>query len=366
MTSGAAQPFLIGTYTRSLPHVQGSAHGLLTGSIDLSSGELGEVTPMVDAENPAYVVVSADGRSVYTTNETDTFAGEASGGVSTFSRDAGTGRLTARSARISGGTAAAHLALSPSGTRLAVANYGGGTVAVFPIGTDGDGGDLGDPTALVHHTGSSVDPDRQQEPHPHMALFDPVTGDLLVPDLGIDAVIVYRLNSDGTLHERANARLALPPGSGPRHAAFSPDGRFLFVLTELTASVVVAERRAERWVIIGATSTLPPEWNGVRSGAAIRVSPCGRRIYATNRGMDTVAVLTLDADAGALTLTQLVPTEGREPREFILTPDGRFGIVANQDESTLVCFAVDDATGALERCSSTAAPTPVCLAWIPR
>lgn len=137
------------------------------------------------------------------------------------------------------------------------------------------------------------------------------------------------------------------------------------MLTELTATVVLAERRGAGFVVVGATSTLPPEWNGVRSGAAIRVSPCGRRVYATNRGMDTVAVLTFDADARELTLTQLVPTEGREPREFVLTPDGRFGIVANQDESTLVSFAVDDATGSLERCSSTRAPTPVCLAWIP-
>lgn len=362
MTSPATQRFLIGTYTQTLPHVQGSARGLLAGSINLTTGELGEVVPLLDADNPAYVVVSADGTTVHATNETDTFAGEASGGVSTFSRDAGTGRLTARSARISGGTAAAHLAISPSGRHLAVANYGGGTVAVFPIGADGT---LDAPSALVQHTGSSVDPGRQQEPHPHLALFDPITGDLLVPDLGIDAVIVYRLDADGTLHERAAARLDVTPGSGPRHAAFSPDGRFLFVLTELTATVVVAERRDEGFVVVGACSTLPPEWDGVRSGAAIRVSPCGRRVYATNRGMDTVAVLTFDVDARALTLTQLVPTEGREPREFVLSPDGRFAIVANQDDATLVSFAVDDATGTLERRSSTPSPTPVCVAWIP-
>lgn len=137
MMSPTAQPFLIGTYTRTLLHVQGSAHGLLAGSIDLTSGELAEVAPLVDADNPAYVVVSANGTTVYAINETDTFTGQPSGGVSTFHRDAASGRLTARGACISGGTAAAHLAISRSGRQLAVANYGGGTVALFPIGADG-------------------------------------------------------------------------------------------------------------------------------------------------------------------------------------------------------------------------------------
>lgn len=362
MTPPAAQRFLIGTYTQSLPHVQGTARGLLTGSIDPMTGELGAVEPLVDSDNPAYVVVSAAGATVYCTNETDTFDGAPGGGVSTFARDVGTGSLTAKGVRGSGGSAAAHLAISPSGRQLAVANYGGGTVAAFPIGADGA---LDAPSALVHHTGSSIDPNRQREPHPHMALFDPVTGDLLVPDLGTDAVVVYRMGDDGTLLEREDARLDLTPGSGPRHAVFSPDGQFLFVLTELTATVVVAERRDGRFVAIGSASMLPPEWEGQRSGAAIRVSPCGRRVYATNRGMNTIAVLAFDTGSRSLTLTQVVPTEGREPREFVLTPDGRFAIVANQDESTLVSFAVDDATGALERRSSTPAPTPVCLAWIP-
>lgn len=362
MTSPAAQRFMIGTYTQTLPHVQGTARGLLAGSIDPATGELGAVKPLVDSDNPAYVVVSADGSTVYCTNETDDVDGAPGGGVTTFARTAGTGSLTAEGIQSSGGSAAAHLAIGPSGRQLTVANYGGGTVALFPIGDDGA---LDAPSALVHHSGSSIDPDRQREPHPHMTLFDPVTGDLLVPDLGTDAVIVYRLGDDGTLREREDARLDLAPGSGPRHAAFSPDGQFLFVLTELTATVVVAERRDERFVAIGSASMLPPEWDGIRSGAAIRVSPCGRRVYATNRGMNTVAVLAFDAGTRSLTLIQLVPTEGREPREFVLTPDGRFAIVANQDESTLVSFAVDDATGALERRSSTPAPTPVCLAWIP-
>jgi 6-phosphogluconolactonase len=350
---------LIGTYTEPMPHVEGKAEGILSCRYDGTA--IGPVRVLASTRNPTYLVLSADRRCLYAVHETATFEGRPGGGVSAFARDVRTGELTLLNSRPSGGVEPCHLDLDPNGRFLLVANYGSGSVAVFELGP---GGRLGAMTGHVQHEGSSVHPERQTGPHAHMVSFDPHSGEVLVSDLGLDSVVVYALTESGALVERPGRRIEMEPGSGPRHVAFHPDGHRLFVVNELGNTLVALRRDGERFVPTAKASTLPHGFNSHSQAAAVRVSPSGGCVLVSNRGVDSdsIAVFRFDPHDGSLELKQVQPTSGREPREFVFDPDGRFVVVANQDSHTLVVFAFDEGACHLERVTSATVPTPACLA----
>lgn len=261
------QSLLIGTYTHKLAHVDGHAAGILSAQFDGKSLS----APIVEAEieNPSWVTSSADGRFVYAVMECVTFEGAHSGGVAAYARDPESGHLTLLNKAPSAGVEPAHLALDPSQRFLLVANYRNGSIAVFNREKDGS---IGRMVEHVEHAGSSAHPIRQTGPHAHQILFDPVTGDLLVPDLGLDAVVVYRLGDNGALTERSEARIKTAPGAGPRHLAFHPDGRHLLVLNELDNTLMVLRRKGEQFEQVQVVSTLPAGFKEHNQASAIRVS----------------------------------------------------------------------------------------------
>lgn len=358
--SAGAQSLVIGTYTEKLPHVDGHAAGILAAIYD-GAGLTG-LTVQAKVRNPSWVTATTDGRYLYAVVETVDFEGGPGGGVAAYLRDPATGALTLLNTASSAGVEPAHLELDPAGRFVIVANYRTGSVSVFAREADGR---LGIMTGHIQHEGSSVHPVRQTGPHAHQILFDPVTGDLLVPDLGIDAVLVYRLGDDGTLTERLGARITGTPGSGPRHAAFHPDGRHLFLLNELDSTLVVLRRDGDRFVRAGAASTLPDGFTGHNQTSAVRVSASGRSVLASNRGYDSIAVFAFDPATGTVTLRLVEPSLGREPRDFVQTPDGGHLLVGNQDSDTVVLFAFDEEAPALKFVSATEVPTPVCLRFLP-
>ncbi|HEX4360861.1 MAG TPA: lactonase family protein [Pseudonocardia sp.] len=348
---------VIGTYTEKLPHVDGHADGLLGAGFDAGTGRFGPVAPLAVARNPTYATWGPG--VLYVVHETDSFQGtDGVGGVTAYRVDPATGALDELNSRPSGGNATCHVAVDPSGRFVVVANYSGGSVTVFPLAADGS---LAEPSDTVHHHGSSVHPDRQTAPHPHMIAFDPVTGDLLVPDLGIDAVLGYRLSPSGQLTARPVANIVAAPGAGPRHLAFHPDGGYLFVVNELANTVLTARRDGETFRSAAVTATLPAGFTGHNQAAAIRVTPSGRHVLVANRGHDSLAVLRFDAPTGELTMARTEPTLGREPRDFAVTPDGRFVVVANQDSDLLVSFALDEDTSTLRQVDTAAVATPASL-----
>jgi 6-phosphogluconolactonase len=194
-----------------------------------------------------------------------------------------------------------------------------------------------------------------------MTAVDPVSGAVLVTDLGSDAVMIYTLNADGRLRPAGAAGLSAAPGAGPRHLAFHPDGRHLFLVNELDNTVCVLRREGDRFTSTDCISTLPGTASGQSLAGAIRVTPSGRHVLVSNRGHDSVAVLRFDASASALTLLGHTGTPGEYPRDLVVTPDGRHVIVACQDSDLLATYQFDDDAGRLSILSSTAAPTPVCL-----
>jgi 6-phosphogluconolactonase len=357
--NAARQALIIGTYTRNQEQSDGRPSGMLAASYD-RTGVAG-LTAAATPPNPSWVTAAADGRFLYAVAETTEFAGRPGGGVAAYARDPVSGAVTLLNAVSSGGAQPAHLELDPSERFVVVANYGSGSVSVFAREADGR---LGVMTGHVRHQGSGAHPARQAGPHPHQICFDPVTGDLLVPDLGLDTVFVYRLGDDGTLTERRAARITASPGAGPRHLAFHPAGRYLFAVHELDSTVAAYRRDGDGFVMTDTTATLPDGFTGQNHPSAVRVSPSGRSVLAANRGHDSIAVFAFDPDSGKLVPALAAPCGGREPRDFVFTPDGARLLVANQRSDMVTLFDFDEEQSCLRFVSGTVVLAPACLRFL--
>ena len=351
---------IIGTYTEQLMDVAGQADGILTAGFDDASGRIGPVSTLATARNPSYLAMAAAGGNLYAVNETLTFAGQDGGGITAYARDTATGALTELNSRPSLGPSPCYVALDRTGRFVLAANYGtdAGSVTVYSVEP---GGGLGEVTSHIELAGSGPHPQRQASSHAHMTAIDPVTGDVLVADLGSDTVLVCALDSAGRLTARPLAALAAAPGAGPRHLAFHPDGRYLFVVNELDNTVCTLRRDGAGFALAHRVTTLPAGTGADSLAGAIRVSPSGRHVLVTNRGDDSIAVLRFDPSGPALSPVGHTASEGEVPRDLIVTPDGRHVIAACQNGNLLASFGFDDGTGALAPRHTAAAPTPVCL-----
>ncbi len=259
---------------------------------------------------------------------------------------------------------ATHLAVDPQGKMLVTAQYGGGSVAVFPLRPDGR---LDERIQLLEHSGGSqAAPERQAAPHPHWVGFSPDGRFVFVPDLGLDRILIYRCDRDQVRLE-PHGSLSAPPGSGPRHMKFHPQGGSLYVLNELTLTVSLFHYDSEHGTaeLIETVPTVPQEqWRRERTASAseIRIHPNGRVAYAANRGHDTITVLAIDPQSKRLTTEEHEPVRGATPRNFNLDPEGRWLLAAGQDSHTLAVFAVDSNTGALTyQQSIVSIPAPICV-----
>jgi 6-phosphogluconolactonase len=254
--------------------------------------------------------------------------------------------------------------LDRTGKWLFAANYAGGSLAVFPVHADGS---LGAASTFIQHKGSSVDPARQTAPHAHSVYVSPDNRFLLAGDLGLDHVMVYRFDAaKGTLTPNRPPFAALAPGSGPRHLAFAKDGKFVYVLSEMAATVTAFryDAGAGRLEQTQSISMLPADYTGAKSGAEIFVHPSGKFLYASNRGHDTIAIFRIDPVSGALTAAGQVSTQGKTPRNFAIDPTGGFLLAANQDSGSIVVFRIDQSTGALTPTGDVLkVPAPVCLVF---
>ncbi len=319
-----------------------------------------------EATQPAFLELDSKRRRLFAVNESGTFEGQPTGSISSFSVDATTGKLTRLSERASGGAGPCHLLLDRTGRNILVANYSAGTVAVLPVLDDGR---LGEATSIMRHSGRSVNPQRQTEPHAHAVTLDPAERFLFVCDLGIDKVMIYRFDAQRhTLTPHEPAFVTLPPGAGPRHMAFRPDGKFAYVLSELASTVTVFayDAAAGRLTRVESLTTLPAGFTGKTSTAEIAVHSSGKYLYASNRGHDSLAIFTIDSTRGTLRSLGTQSTGGRTPRHFGLDPTGTIVALGNQNSDTIVLARLDPQTGRLTPSPHVAAaPSPVCLVFLP-
>ena len=349
----------VGTYTDK------DSRGIYAYRFDPASGEAESVGLAAETQNPSFLAVNPNYKFLYAVNEIDTFEGASTGAISAFVIDKQSGKLRQLQQISSAGAGPAHISVDKTGRYVLVANYNSGNIAVFPIESDGR---LGPRTAFVQHTGSSVDKERQSSPHAHEIQASNDNRFVFVPDLGLDELLIYRFDStSGTLAASRPPFVKVSPGSGPRHLAVSPSGRFIYLVNELSSTVTVfsydvSSGRLQRQQTI---STLAREFKGENTTAEIETDASGRFLYVSNRGEDSIAVLGIDRQ-GKLSLVQRVPTGGKTPRHFRLDPTGKWMFVANQDSDTINLFTVDPASGRLTATSrSLKAPSPVCLVFVP-
>lgn len=337
----------VGTYTSG----QGGSRGIYRLRLDLASGALTPEGEPTEAVDPSFLAFSPDGTRLYAVNETGQSRDDASGAVSAFAVDRGTGALTFLNKQPSGGAAPCHLSLDREGRHVLVANYWGGTVAVLPIDKHG----LGPRSALVQHDGVG--------PHPHWIHVDATGRHAIVSDLGLDALFVYGFDAARGSLAPAPAMVPLPPGAGPRHVAFHPDGRHAYVINELSSTLTgfAYDAGAGSLRDLQTVSTLPSGFTGRNSTAEAAVSSDGRFLYGSNRGHDSLAIFAIDG-AGKLSLVGHQPTRGRHPRHFEIDPTGAYLIAANRDSDNLVVFRIDRETGRLEQIGEPVrVPRPVCV-----
>ncbi len=348
----AASPLrlYVGTYTFE------NAIGIYRFHFDPAAGSLADAGPALESANPSFLALHPNGQYLYAVNE----QGEPGGGVSALGIDPQSGALSLINEQPSHGTLPCHLSIDATGRWLFVANYGSGSLAVYPIQ---DGGSLGEASDVIQHEGHGPDQGRQEGPHAHAIYVTPDNRYVLACDLGIDKVMIYRLDREqGKLLPHGEA--VLQPGAGPRHLDFHPNGKYVYVINELdsTLAVFAYDAEAGRLSALQTLSTLPEDYTGPKSAAEIMVHPSGRFIYASNRGQsNSIAIFAVEETSGKLALVGHVSSQGQNPRHFTIDPSGKYLLAANQDSDSIVTFALDLGTGHLSELSSTEIPWPVCL-----
>ncbi len=330
----------IGTYTEPLPHVAGHGQGIYTYRFDPAAGACDLLSVAAEMRSPSYLALNVAGDRLYAVQETD--AGD-NPILCAFAVDSGRGRLTLLNCQPAGGGGPCHLLVNESGGVVIAAHYGTGSVGVYPLLTDGR---LGPVSQVVQHRGHSVNAERQEGPHAHGVTLDQIGRFLFVTDLGMDKVMVYRLDAGRLIpHEPPFAKLHA--GAGPRHAVVHPNNRFVYVVNELDSTVTVFSHDAGVLERRQTLSALPDDFSGESWCGEIRITKTGRFVYASNRGHDSIAIFACHPDDGRLTLLGCEPTQGRTPRDFALTPDEDYLLAANQDSDTVVVFQVNGESGLL-------------------
>ncbi len=328
----------IGTYTEHMPHVRGEADGILVASMD-ADGRPALRHSITGPRNPSFVALSADGRRLYCVQETPDGDDPRIHGFSLDAEGHAIGSLGSVPAR---GGEPCHISLDPKGRFVFVANYGTGSVAAFPL--DEDGRIIDQPT-VIQHEGSGPSP-RQEGPHMHAVLPDATGEHIIVCDLGIDTVTTYRLTDEGIDSSGKVFTFNSPPGSGPRQLAFSPDNKRLFMITEFAATVDSFSYDAGRLTHIDRISLLPEGWSGENYAAAIAIHPNGRFGYGSNRGQDSIAIISID-DEGKMHVVGWQENGVEFSRDIAITPDGNYLLAANQNRHTLSVHRIDHETGLL-------------------
>lgn len=351
----------VGTYTTKT-----ASKGIYAFRYDASSGKLTSLGVAAETQDPSWVAIRPNRKFLYAVNE----AGKNSM-VSAFSLEAKSGKLTLLNQLPALGEDPCYLSFDRTGKYVLVANYTSGNVVVFPIEADGK---LGSATANIHDEGTlGPNKERQESPHAHWIEASAGNRYAYVSDLGLDKVLIYKFDAArGTLtnpgsNQQGSFSATLPPGSGPRHVAFSRNGNFMYVLSEMQSAVTVfANDAREKYRDVQTISALPKDFSGRNDAAEIAIHPSGKFLYSSNRGHESIAVFHIDSATGKLTAAGDFSVEGKGPRHFAIDPSGNFLLAEDQLSDKIVIFCIDQKTGALTPTGdSVEVPSPVCIAFLP-
>jgi len=336
--------FFVGTYTQD----GSTSKGIYAYRYDAASHEVTDLGVAAETTNPSFVALSPNGKYLYAVNELQNYNGPNSGGVSAFSVDSSTGKLTFLNEVPSRGADPCYVTVDKAGKWVLVANYTGGSVAVFPVLA---GGKIGEAKTFIQHTGHGADPKRQEGPHAHSIDLSPDNRFAYVDDLGLDELLIYKFDpAKGTLTPSDPPYVKLDPGSGPRHFVLAPSGKFAYVVSEMKGTVTAfsIDPRTGAPHTLPTVSTLPEGFKGDIEDAEVEILPSGKFLYASNRGDgNSIAVFAIDSSKGTLTPVEYASTQGKTPRNFAIDPSGTLLFAENQQSNNIVIFKIDQQTGKL-------------------
>ena len=321
---------------------EGAIHAF---QLDLTTGGLKPLHRTAGVENPFFLAVSPDQRFLFSIFA-PTFGGKEPEQVAAFRLEGRSGKLSPLNRQTTRGTASCYLAVDATGKCVLVANYSTGNVASYGVKADGS---LSEPVSFVQHEGSSVNPDRQKEPHAHCFVISPNNQFAYAADLGIDQIVCYKLDAaSATLTPAVQPFVRTPPGTGPRHLTFHPNGRFMYVINELKNSVTRFDFLPDSGILIErqTISTLPPDFDDTSHCADLKITPNGKFLYGTNRGHDSIAAYQI-ADDGQLSLIEIKPSLGKGPQNLAITADGLLLLCANMPGNNVVAFRINADDGTL-------------------
>lgn len=350
----AAKPLwlYIGAYTNQMNK------GITVAKFDPSTGAISDMTLAAETQNPTFLELHPNGKWLYSICEIGNYKGQKAGAICAWSIDRATGHLKAINEVSTKGGGPCHVSLDRRGRMAMIANYGGGSVASYKIEADGS---LSEAVSFIQHEGSGPVKSRQAGPHAHSINPTPDNRYAVACDLGTDEVRIYDMAEPiGQLLPHKTVKLAA--GSGPRHVAWHPNGRYGYVVNELNSTVTVLMYSAGDLEEVHSVSTLPEGFKGTNYPAEIRSHPSGRWVYASNRGEDSIAAFSVDAKTGKLAPLGNTPTQGVQPRNFFVEPSGRWLLAANQKTNNVIVFGIDNRTGKLQSTGKgITVGQPVCL-----
>jgi 6-phosphogluconolactonase len=331
------------------------------------NSENGQLKPLhrtTDIESPFFISISPNGKFLYAI-DADQFGGDENEFVASYGIEGRNGKLTKLNRQTAHGTASCYLDIDATGKTAVVANYSTGSVAALPVQEDGS---LGPAVTFIQHRGSSVDPARQTGPYAHSIVISPDNRFALAADLGIDRILIYRLDSATAKLTPNDAQpfATVSPGSGPRHLTFHPNGKRLYVINELLNTVAFFDYASEtgRLTQRQQIATLPADFSGTSHTADLKITPDGKFLYGTNRGHDSIAIFRI-ADDGQLSLVTIEPSLGKGPQNLLITPDGHWLLCANMPGNNVAVFAIDALTGGLTASGDPVhIPMPSCIRWL--
>ena len=361
----------VGTYTGD----DGNGQGIYLYDVDSQSGALTLIKLASATNSPSALILSSTGKYLYAVNEVSDFQGS-NGSVSAYAVNRSTGDLTLLNVVSSKGGGPVFLSVDATGKYLFVSNYGGGSLAVLPVKSDGslgtavdfhlDTGNVGPTTPTNAPPGSTAD-SGHDAPHVHCAVIDPNNKFVLQTDLGQDRIYSYSFNSgSGKLTPADTPFVSLPPGDGPRHIAFHPNGNWVYSIQEeaSTLTFFLYDCCSGALQFQQMISSLPPGFTGTSYASELEISADGKFLYAANRLEDSITLFTIGG-GGQLTYVAETATQGKYPRQFAIGPTGSFLYVCNQNSDNLTSFSIDAMSGGLTFTGqSISVGTPSCIEFL--
>ena len=354
----------VGTYTAgNVVNENLNSKGIYILGYDSKTGKSEIINTAYEKDNPSFLALSPNGKYLYSVGEIDDKRG---GALSAYEFNKNNGSLSIINSISTGSNGPCHLMTDLNGLILLAANYAGGASTLAKINNDGS---LDEDVQVIQHVGSSINPERQMEPHAHSINVSPSGKFALVPDLGTDKVIVYKIDHDEKkLIPNDPSFAKVSPGMGPRHLEFHPNNKVVYVINELGATITIFDYDDTKGSLeeINTVSTLPLDFNH-KSCADIHISEDGKYLYGSNRGHDSLAIYEVSSDGREITNIDFQSTLGKTPRNFAIDPKGNYLLAANQDSSDIFTFKINKDNGKLESTGfKIDIPYPVCIKFLER